>query len=349
LSSWWVVYLGAAFGLSLLMGCHSEDRSVEKLVIPSADVPTTAHQHPEGIRVRPPGPEPPRLGTDRIPGFDESRYRLPPPMLPDVVPGSLVEVPGGPFIRGGGSIDSQPQKTLSISSFFIEKTEVSVGQFKRFVMADGYTTEAFWSKEGWAWKTRYQVQPDLEALPDTFPVVNVSFYEAEAYSQWAGRRLPSEAEWEKAARGPAGFEFPWGDETDPVLSNHWLYKRAMQRIPNLAWPVASARSGASPHGVLHMAGNVWEWTRGSYYGGGYEAPGLGAAIGRMGSNQLNRLLGRRSYRRFPPGIWKTVRGGSWMNLLSYQRTHHREPVAPWERRLNLGFRCVIDHQPGQKP
>ncbi len=280
-----------------------------------------------GKRNRPRGVDPPPVGTDAIPGIDFAHPRPPPAPLRDVVPGELVRVPAGPFWMGSDEVpDEAPRHRVVLPEFFIERTEVSVGQFRRFVAAGAYDDPTFWSRDGWAWRLETGARPLLPEQRDAMPMTNVSFYEAEAYAAWAGRRLPTEAEWEKAARGTDGRRFPWGNESDPTRSHHWLYKLAPPIFSDLAWPVASGRSGASPYGVLHMAGNVWEWTAGNYSGTGYRP-----------ADNLTRSV--------PSGPWRTIRGGAWTTLLSYQRTTAREPAHPGERRPTLGFRCAADTAP----
>ncbi len=289
------------------------------------------------------GPDPPRVGTDAIPGLDARHPRPAPPELPDVTPGELVLVPAGPFWMGDDTVpDERPRHRETTAAYRIEKTEVSTGRFRAFVASGGYDDPAFWTAAGWAWKQATHAQPVLEGRPDALPMVNVSFYEAQAYARWAGRRLPTEVEWEKAARGTDGRTFPWGDEHDPTRSNHWLYKLAPPTFQDLSWPVASWRQGQSPYGALHMAGNVWEWTTSPYSGTGY-----------TGKNEASSGQDNRSA-EVPPGggdprdpgggprpaTWLSIRGGSWTNLLSYQRTSAREPAQPGERRPTLGFRCV---------
>ena len=258
------------------------------------------------------GPPPPRAGTDAIPEFSPDNPRPVPAVLADVTPGELVQVPGGPFWMGSSEApDEGPKRKVTLPGFQVERTEVTVTRFLKFTTSGAHEQRRHWSAEGWTWKKQQGKPPDVEA-PGDRPVVRVSYYEAEAFCRWAGRRLPSEAQWEKAARGANGRRFPWGDEADPTRSNHWIYKHSPPTTTDGAWPAASARQGQSPYGALHMAGNVWEWTRGRY-GKKDAAPG-----------------------------WRVIRGGDWTSLLSWQRTTQREPCHPARRRFNLGFRCVVD-------
>ena len=262
------------------------------------------------------GVAPPGAGTDSIPEFSPQNPRPTPPALADVIPGELVHVAAGPFWMGSGeALDEAPRRRVTLPGFQMERTEVTVARYLRFTTSGGYEDRAHWSPAGWAWKKQQGRPTDAGAAGD-HPVVRVSFYEAEAFCRWAGRRLPTEAQWEKAARGTDGRRFPWGDQADSRRSNHWIYKHCPPTTADGTWPAASARQGQSPYGVLQMAGNVWEWTRGRYGRKQAGAPG-----------------------------WRVIRGGDWTSLLSWQRTTHREPCRPGQRRFNLGFRCVKGGKP----
>ncbi len=250
------------------------------------------------------GPEPPRAGTNAMARYSPERPRPPAPIMTGVAPGQLVPVPAGPFWSGSAEApDEGPKKKITLPGFQVERTEVTVARFLRF-QAAGYEERTHWSVEGWAWKQKAGKPPDRAANGQR-PVVRVSYYEAEAFCAWAGRRLPDEAQWEKAARGTDGRRFPWGPDADPARSNGWIYKHSPPTTTDGAWAAASMPAGQSPSGALHMAGNVWEWTRGRY--------------------------GKH---------WRVIRGGGWTSLLSRQRTTQREPAEAGERRFNLGFRCV---------
>ncbi|MGF3501312.1 MAG: formylglycine-generating enzyme family protein, partial [Candidatus Bathyarchaeia archaeon] len=164
-------------------------------------------------------------------------------------------------------------------AYWIDRTEVTVAQFRAFVGATGYETTA--EAEGWGyvyvassgkwervrgadWEQPYG--PGAAAAEDDHPVVQVSWYDAAAYCAWAGGRLPSEAEWEKAARGTAGRIYPWGNTFDGRKLNYcdancvysWRDTAVDDGYASTA-PVGSYPGGASPYGALDMAGNVWEW------------------------------------------------------------------------------------------
>lgn len=240
----------------------------------------------------------------------------------------MVPIPAGTFLRGSplgqGLEDERPQRQLYLSEFEIDRLPVTFKQFDDFVEATGYQTEKYWSEEGWKFATHHHLAQTRFANhsewihltgPDQ-PVCGVSYWEAEAYAQFRGKRLPTEAEWEKAARGTDGRTYPWG--------NDWEAGRCSCRggPVRAAPPVGSFPSGSSPYGVLDMAGGVWEfcsdWYDPSYY--------------------------RVSPERNPSGPPKTgakvARGGAWNALPLLNRTANRNAWKPSARFSNLGFRCA---------
>jgi formylglycine-generating enzyme required for sulfatase activity len=171
----------------------------------------------------------------------------------------MVLVPAGPFLYG----DARKQVTFD-HSYFIDIYPVTNEQYKKFIEAGGYTNREHWSEEGWRWREAEKVtQPaswdDPEWTKPDHPVVGVSWYEAEAYAKWSGnKRLPTEQEWEKAARGTDGLVYPWGDEFDKEKCNSW------ESGIGGATPVTKYVNGLSPYGCYDMAGNVLEWTSSDY-------------------------------------------------------------------------------------
>jgi iron(II)-dependent oxidoreductase len=157
----------------------------------------------------------------------------------------MILIPAGEFIMGSpegeGENDERPQHTVFLDAFYIDKYEVTNFQYKQFMDATGHGAPADWNNE------KYN-QPNQ-------PVVGVTWHDAVAYAKWAGKRLPTEAEWEKAARGADGRIYPWGNEWDSSKCNSGVGGDGYQYTA----PVGSFSDGASPYGVLDMSGNVWEW------------------------------------------------------------------------------------------
>ncbi len=186
--------------------------------------------------------------------------RLP---VPGAVPSSdttrgMVLVPGGPFLAGGLARGTASKALASheLPAFLIDRTEVTRGRYALFIADGGYDREELWTPAGWTWRQRFSIEgpddaPEGADAPD-LPMVGVTRHEAEAYARWSGKRLPSELEWEKAARGVDARRYPWGSRFDPSRA----------RVGDPAGPVAvgSIEGDESPYGVRDLAGNVMEWT-----------------------------------------------------------------------------------------
>jgi formylglycine-generating enzyme required for sulfatase activity len=158
------------------------------------------------------------------------------------------------WVKAEFSIE-QPQHEVRITKgYWIDKYEVTHGAFRVFADDGGYTDRAYWSEKGWEWLQKQEIGGMPRTCGgniDDHPVACVTWYEAEAYARWRGGRLPTEAEWEYAARGPESSIYPWGNEFDPALCN------VVDAGGTL--PVGSFPAGASWVGALDMAGNVMEW------------------------------------------------------------------------------------------
>ncbi len=174
----------------------------------------------------------------------------------------MVLIPRGPFLYGDGKNERVIQ-----NDFYLDVRPVTNKQFEQFIAAGGYERHEYWCKEGWVWREKRNfTEPtnwkDNKCNKGDHPVIGVSWYEADAYARWAGKRLPSEEEWEKAARGDAGLQYPWGEDFDQKKCN------TRESGINGTTAVYNYPEGASPHGCIDMAGNVWEWTNSSRVKGG---------------------------------------------------------------------------------
>ncbi len=274
------------------------------------------------------------LGTDAPapaapPIVTPSRTRAPEkPATPEPRdPAEMIVIPAGEFWMGSAEDDAEardnekPRHQVFVDTFEIDKDPVTSARWKRFMDAGGYREQSYWSTEGWKWRSERKVtQPDSwEAAnfrrPDQ-PVVGVSWYEAEAFCRWAGKRLPTEAEWEKAARGTDARKYPWGNEWDSTRVN-----RNESKIGKTT-PVGQYPNGASPYGVRDMTGNGWEWAAdwfdASYY--------------------------RQSPKRNPEGPdsgqYRVLRGGAWNFNPIFLRAAFRDNYAPATRNSYIGVRCA---------
>jgi len=231
---------------------------------------------------------------------------------------AMVAVPAGPFLMGSSADDpmaddnERPQHSLTLPAYWIGQTEVTNAQFRPFVEGDGYTNRDYWTADGWAWKKKLgRTQPrywdDAEWNGDQQPVVGVSWYEAVAYVRWLSAqtghpfRLPSEAEWEKAARGSNGRIWPWGNSWAEGLAH--TQEAGRER----SMPVGSYPEGVSPYGALDMAGNVWEWCA-TAWGKGYPY----AVEDEWTVSYLEQQA-----------EFRVLRGGSWYDEQMYARGAYR--------------------------
>lgn len=253
-------------------------------------------------------------------------------------PEGMVYVAGGPFLMGNSSdlqtADDAPAHRVCINGFYIDKYEVTNAQFKKFVDATGYVTDEERnadSTDAATWRHPYGPDSNADDMAD-YPVVCVTWNDANAFARWADKRLPTEAEWEKAARGPDGRIFPWGNTNatdatanvaDKTISVKWG-NASINDAHKTAAPVGSFPKGKSVYGAEDMAGNVWEWCA-DWWGSGYYK-----------NSPPNNPTGPNT------GEFKTIRGGSWFYNLDGARTTQRMYFRPEGSSAAIGFRCVAD-------
>jgi formylglycine-generating enzyme required for sulfatase activity len=216
---------------------------------------------------------------------------------------AMVLVPAGAFLMGSDDADDEkPRHQVVLDGFYIEVYEVTNALYKQFVQATGRVAAAS--------------SKDQRVNPDAQPVVGVSWHDADAYCRWAGKRLPTEAEWEKAARGTDGRKYPWGDQWDASRAN------SAEGGLGKTSPVGSYPAGVGPYGAHDMAGNVREWVADWYEAEYY----------------------KRSPERNPKGpdsgLMRVLRGGSWYYGPVYLRAAGRYDLTPDFRNDGIGFRCA---------
>jgi formylglycine-generating enzyme required for sulfatase activity len=227
----------------------------------------------------------------------------------------MVYVPGGTFEMGStaGEDDEQPVHEVILDSFWIDQTEVTNSQYAR-CRADGMCSIPYLTSS--ARRDNYFGVSEY----DDYPVIFVEWGQADTYCQWAGARLPTEAEWEYAARGPDGNKYPWGSDlpidTDSLLNHNWSIGDTTQ--------VGSYPDGASWVGALDMAGNVWEWVA-DWYDPDYYA-----------SSPSHNPPGPET------GDYKVLRGFGWYDTTVYVRAATRIGFEPLLHSGAVGFRCVVE-------
>ena len=226
----------------------------------------------------------------------------------------MVLVPAGPFLMGSlpsdGDQDETPQRGVFLNAFWIDLYEVTFARYAQFASATG------------AGKPVIPVLQDDPAklMAPEQPVVAVSWNQASDYCRWLGKRLPTEAEWEKAARGERGTKYPWGNTFGPGFANIQGNEDGVA----FTAPPGSFPSGRSPYGLYDMAGNVAEWVADWYDQSYYEKAPFESPTGPTS------------------GKHRVYRGGSWNDPPSNVRTAKRFTAAPHQTSAVIGFRCAKD-------
>lgn len=223
----------------------------------------------------------------------------------------MVLIPRGEFTMGSHEHSDEPTHQVVVDSYRIDRFEASNQRYKEFMRATGHPAPAYWD--------------DPRLNKPTQPVVGVSWYDAKAFCEWEGKRLPTEAEWERAAKGPnANNHFPWGHTVDLRKANYGQHVGHTEAVD-------SYPEGVSGFGIYNMAGNVFEWVSDWYDPNYYRT-----------SQALNPQGPDRGYNFAKQGPVKTLRGGSWLAPESSLHTSHRFWNQPENNSygIGLGFRCA---------
>ncbi|MGB8410877.1 MAG: SUMF1/EgtB/PvdO family nonheme iron enzyme [Gallionella sp.] len=241
---------------------------------------------------------------------------------------STVLIPAGKFQMGtdlkNADAASHPLHTVYLKAYRIDKYLVTNAQYARFIAATGHRPPS-------AWKNGRVEQAEL-----MYPVTLVNWYDASAYAKWVGKRLPTEAEWEKAARGTDGRRWPWGNEMDPARLNTYYNVGSASNVTTYA-------NGVSPYGIFDMAGNVDEWVQDDFLPyKGTDAPAniFQGKVARVASEQdramnLSDMVPvNRQY--------KVLRGGSWKGDPFSTASYHRDYSFANYASDFYGFRCATD-------
>ncbi len=285
------------------------------------------------------------------------------------IPEGMVLIPEGLFLMGSTKQDIDklleldrnietvrldneiPQREVCLSTYLIDKYSVTNAEYKKFIESDGYDQKVFWSDAGWQYISQSNPLENGDADnilsgENDCPVVNVSWYEAEAFAKWAEKRLPTEAEWEKAARGTDGRIYPWGNTFEKTNLN---CSESKNEKPT---PVTKHPQGQSTYGCFDMAGNVWEWTadwyNSQYYSSAPEKDPQGPKdaeanpyYGQPEEVGISIYDLRPSTESKTLSGCKVLRGGSWSGAgVVHVRCTNRDYDEPIYKNDTIGFRCA---------
>ena len=356
LCSWLLVCLCCAFGIN---GCGGDEEEVEEVKVefvsaspapgstlePDATISLTFDGTPTGVSVDKgiatvtgntvtiSGPF--RLGDlDLVVTWEDGRQPFTYTVNAEI-PEGMVFIPAGQFQMGSedeeADDDEQPVHTVHLDAFYMDIYEVTNAQFKAFVDANPQ-----WQKDNiddqfaWGGYLLDWTGTDYPAGQADHPVVYVSWYAAMAYANWAGKRLPTEAEWEYAARGGlAGQKYPWGDTITAADANY--------RDSNIGDTTPVGQYAANGYGLYDMAGNVWEWCLDEYDADFYA----------VYENSRNPIAGgetvqelRENFATIPTNSSRVLRGESWTNSAQFLRVANRNNDSPTFSYSSCGFRCA---------
>ncbi len=302
------------FCLSLAVGCGVEGvTDVTPTAVPAPTEPfTPIALQPTNTPVPPPPtptprPKPTEAPTQPPEPTQAGATAAPTQPAAPTLDAPMIEIPGGKFMMGSdaGNADAKPPHEVEVKPFMLDQFEVTNADFKLFVDAAKYQTDAEKDKQADTWLTYAQGKDD-------HPVVKVSWNDAKAFCEWAGKRLPTEAEWEYAARGTDGRAYPWGNEFNAKNANG---KDSGLRATAA---VGSFPGGASPFQIQDMAGNVQEWT-------------ASAAERYPGNTTDSKLYGANLL---------IQRGGGWFATQDRLTTFFRDSNVATAANDDVGFRCA---------
>ncbi len=257
---------------------------------------------------------------------------------------TMVLVRAGDFFMGRDTKDNfapdgeVPGRRVTLRPFLIDRVPVTNARYRRFVDLGGYRSPRHWDEAGWSWRMKTGTEGPISFAVKGFdapdqPAAGVSWFEADAYARWAGKALPTEAQWEKAARGTDGRLFPWGDD----LPRRKLLN--FNQNVGATTPVGAYPAGVSPYGVLDMAGNVNNWCR-DWYWDGFYGYCRDQGIGRDPclDDDVKDRLGLPLLQRADRGGGFATSFASWEVLAATGRLSW----PPSRRHLWNGFRCAIE-------
>lgn len=243
-----------------------------------------------------------------------------------IITPDMVEIEAGEFFMGSNHIKAQdnerPEHKIYLDKYYIDRYPVTYQQYQQFISADGYKKSQYWSKEGWQWLQKNPVSQALygsnSSIYNNHPVCGINYYEAEAYANFVGKKLPTETQWEKAAQ----FE--------PKVVQKW-YKKYLDTLEsknNKLFSTSAVNVDAETQsiwGCYSMLGNVWEWTD-SWF---------------LGYQEFEYYLYPGYSQIYFDREHKVLKGGSWATLPWALRSSFRNWYHPWVRQVFAGFRCVM--------
>jgi len=222
----------------------------------------------------------------------------------------MIEIPDGPFKMGSqdGDHDEAPEHQVYLSTYYLDQYEVTQAEYERFVKM---------TKKGKPFVPVFDEDPSKILSPD-YAAMGMSWFDATAYCLWAGKRLPTEAEWEKAAKGEGSRKYPWGDTISPTYANLEGEEDGYRYLA----PPGKIAAGRSPYGLYDMTGNVAEWVSDTY------------------DDKYYAHTIYRDPKGPEEGQNKVIRGGSWRESPAGARIAKRFQAKPWRTDATIGFRCA---------